>query len=387
MASGVRTLELAKSLNKLGVETIVFSPYEESRTTKDGIRVVKVPTFFSTLHIDSLIYSASRRFYYSHALQRLVIKSSKCLLGGQFQLSSGLADFFKKFNLDIIQAEQDNAALTLLPIRSKLGIPLVLDLHGIWPEELLSAAAISEDSKDWNELQATMNHIVENVDLTVCLSDAMKEYVLSHYNNNSRKVAVVPPGGRVFCKERSERPLPWKITYAGIVSYRKHVDLFVRSMPHVKKEIQNVEFGITKKGDLLKQIQSMANSLGVQPNYFWYSNLEKTLEYLSSCHIGVLPTTNDESSRISMPSKLFDYMSVGLPIIANDVGGWTDIIKKNNLGRISKDDPVDFANCMLDLLYSPEELVKCGSNGIDMIKNTYNWSKSAETLMGYYKAL
>src|SRR5450756_2204078 len=124
MASGVRTLELAKSLNKLEVETIVFSPYEESRTTKDGVRVVKVPTFFSTLHVERSIYNASRRFYYSHALQRLVIKSSKHLLGGQFQLSSGLADFFKKFNLDIIQAEQDNAALTLLPLRSKLGIPL-----------------------------------------------------------------------------------------------------------------------------------------------------------------------------------------------------------------------------------------------------------------------
>ena len=386
MASGVRTIELAKALNELGVESIIFTPYEKNHI-KDGVKIVNVPTLFSTIGMEKPFYHVTRRVYYSSALQKFVIKLSNRLSNGQINVSSKLLTILKESDLDILQAEQDNAAMALLSTHSKLKIPLVLDLHGIWPEELLAAAAISENSKEWNDLQATMNHIVENVDLTVCLSDAMKEYVLSHYNTNSGKVAVVPPGGRVFCDECSERCLPWKIIYAGIVSYRKHVDLFVRSMPHVKKEMQNVEFGITKKGDLLKPIQSMAKSLGVQPNYFWFPNLQKTLEYLSSCHIGVLPTTNDESARISMPSKLFDYMSVGLPIIANDVGGWTNIIRKNNLGRISTDDPVDFANCILDLLSSPEELAKRGSNGIDMIKNTYNWSKSAETLMGYYKAL
>lgn len=158
-------------------------------------------------------------------------------------------------------------------------------------------------------------------------------------------------------------------------------------MPHVKEKMPNVEFGVTRKGDLLKPLQEMAKTLGVEPEYFWFQNLEKTLKFLSSCHIGVLPTTNDVSSRISMPSKLFDYMSVGLPVIANDVGGWTDIIKKNNLGRVSRDDPVDFANCILELLSDPEELIKCGNNGIQLIKNTYNWSASAVTLLDCYKEL
>ena len=58
MASGVRTLELAKSLNKLEVETIVFSPYEETHTTKDGVRVVKVPTVFSALHVENQFYNS-----------------------------------------------------------------------------------------------------------------------------------------------------------------------------------------------------------------------------------------------------------------------------------------------------------------------------------------
>jgi len=88
-----------------------------------------------------------------------------------------------------------------------------------------------------------------------------------------------------------------------------------------------------------------------------------------------------------MPSKLFDYMSVGLPVVANDVGGWTDIIKRYNLGRISEDNPINFANGIIELLSNPEELIRCGHNGIRAIKETYNWSKSADLLLTCYKRL
>lgn len=45
MASGVRTIELAKSLRNIGVESVIFSPYERTRK-KDGIEVVNVNKLF-----------------------------------------------------------------------------------------------------------------------------------------------------------------------------------------------------------------------------------------------------------------------------------------------------------------------------------------------------
>jgi glycosyltransferase involved in cell wall biosynthesis len=386
MASGVRTLELAKALGEMEVESVIFTPYERTQI-KDGLKVVNVPSLFSTLGIENQLYQATRRIYYSKVLQRFVIKISKRLATGRIKPPSKLLSILQEYDLDILQAEQDNAAFMLLSTQTNLDIPLVLDLHGIWPEELLAAGAIYENSSEWKELQTIMKNTVCNMDLTVCVSDAMKQYVLTNYEADPSKVAVVPPGGRVFCEQYSERALPWKVVYAGIVSYRKHVDLFVKSMPYVKAKIPNVEFGITKKGDLIKTVYELAKTLGVEPKYFWFQNLVETLVFLSSCHVGTLPSTNDTSARISMPSKLFDYMSVGLPIVANDVGGWTDLIKKNNLGRVSRDSPADFANCILELLSDPEEVVKCGSNGIQLIKNTYNWSASAASLLDYYKEL
>ncbi|MDT8782462.1 MAG: glycosyltransferase family 4 protein [Candidatus Bathyarchaeota archaeon] len=386
MASGVRTIELAKALSNLGVEPIIFTPYEHSHF-RDGVQIVNVPTFFSYFGIEHQFYNFTRRVYYSRELQKIVVKLSKKMTSGRVQMPSKLKSIIADSNLDILQAEQDNAALMLLSSGLNIDIPLVLDLHGIWPEELLAANAICEGSKDWIELQTTLKSIVDNVDLTVCLSDAMKNYVTTNYEARESDVAVVPPGGRVFCSEYSIRDLPFKVIYAGIISYRKHVDLFVRSMPYITQSIENVEFGITKRGELLGSIQKLAKSVNVQPAYFWFEDLKKTLKFLSSCHIGVLPSTNDTSAKLSMPSKLFDYMSVGLPVVANDVGGWTDIIKRYNLGRISEDNPINFANGIIELLSNPEELIRCGHNGIRAIKETYNWSKSADLLLTCYKRL
>ena len=386
MASGVRTLELAKSLQKIGFEPIVFSPYERTHV-RDCVKVVNVPTLFSTLKVESIAYYVSRRVYYSRTLQKLVIKVSKKLAAGGLSGSLKLEEMLKKFDVDIVQAEQDNAALLLLSIRQKLGLPIVLDLHGIWPEELLAAAAIRKDSKDWKDLQSLMEYVVNNVDLTVCLSEAMKEYVLSNYGVQSNKVVVVPPGGRVFLNSYNERPAPPKVVYAGIVSYRKHVDLFVRSMPYIMSRKPDVNFYITKRGDLLSQIQGLAENLKVNPVYFWFNDLQETLRFLFSCHMGVLPTTNDTSSRISMPSKLFDYLSAGLPVVANEVGGWTDIIKNNGVGKVTMDQPEDFAKGILELLDAPEKMAESGRRGIELIKTVYNWDVSAKLLAQNYKKL
>ena len=88
-----------------------------------------------------------------------------------------------------------------------------------------------------------------------------------------------------------------------------------------------------------------------------------------------------------MPSKLFDYLSVGLPVVANDVGGWTDIIKDNNLGKVTSDSPKAFASGILELLKSPDEIANCARRGIELIEKKYNWDVSAGLLMKQYEKL
>ena len=216
------------------------------------------------------------------------------------------------------------------------------------------------------------------------ISDLATSY---NYTVNANKVVVIPPGGKIFLDDYLKRKTLPKVVYSGIVSYRKHVDLFINSIPYVKRMFSDTEFFITNKGDLLNSIKKLAENLNINPTYFWFEDLEKLLVFLSTCHIGILTSTNDVAARMSMPSKLFDYLSVGLPVVANDVGGWTEIIKENNVGRVTSDDPKDFAQNILELLNDPQELEQIGRKGIQLIKSVYNWDVSASLLKDAYKKL
>jgi len=386
LASYVRVKELAISLKKLDVEPFIFTPYEKTQVTRDGIQVIQISSIFSKLGLQSPFYQFSRRLYYSRALQKCVIK----LMAKKMGDTAGMFDLFevlKQYQLDVVQAEQDNAALLLLPLRDKLDIPMVLDLHGIWPEELVAAGTISEGSREYATLQNIMQHVVANVDLVIALGEEMKRYLVSNYDSVSSKTVVAPPGGRPRIGEIQERSLPPKIIYAGTVTYRKHVDLFVESMPFIRNSQEKTTFFITRKGDLLLQIQKLAQQLQVSPEYFWFSNVDEMFEFMAQCHVGVLPTTNDTSSRISMPSKLFDYFSVGLPVVVNEVGGWTEIIRENKAGVLTANDPKDFARGVLRLLDDPGMMAECGKRGLDLLRRKYLWDNSAKILFNEYRKL
>jgi len=386
LASYVRVKELAISLEKLDVEPFIFTPYEKTQVSREGIHVIHISNVFSKWGLQSIFYQFSRRLYYSKTLQRFVIKLVEKKMGDTARMFD-LYELLKRYKLDVVQAEQDNAALLLLSLGDKLDIPLVLDLHGVWPEELVAAGTISEGSNEYAALQKIMQRIVANVDLVIALGEEMKRYLVSNYDSVSSKTVVAPPGGRPRIEEIPERSLPPKIIYAGTVTYRKHVDLFVKSMPFIRKRQEKTAFFITRKGDLLRQIQKMAEKLHVAPKYFWFPNVNEMFEFMARCHVGVLPTTNDVSSRISMPSKLFDYFSVGLPVVVNEVGGWTEILRENKTGVLTTDDPKDFAMGILQLLEDPSMMSEYGKRGLDLLRTKYLWDNSARVLLNEYKKL
>jgi glycosyltransferase involved in cell wall biosynthesis len=184
------------------------------------------------------------------------------------------------------------------------------------------------------------------------------------------------------------RVKPFKVVYAGLVAYREHVDLFVRSMPFVKGFGDGkVQFFITNKGEALKEIKRLAGRLGVCPRFFWFDDYGMVNGFLSKCHVGVLPSSNDLARRMGTPVKLFSYLSVGLPVVANDIGGWTGIIKEEHVGIVTSDDPKEFGEALMDVLSDSKAMQSYVTNCLELIKKKYNWDESARVLLGIYRGL
>lgn len=389
LGSSVRIKELAISLSRLGVKALILSPYERDHIMEGDIQVKSIPNVAYRLRFSPLVYRLSRFIYYNKFMVRRLLTKRKFQRFVANNITLGAFDVIKKNEdaVDIIQAEQDIAIMPALKLGEKVGVPVVVDLHNIEAEELVAAGVISRDSREFGVLQRQMAEALSQVDAVIVVSEQMKRYIHSEYGISNNDICVVPPGGRPKIRQVMERPFPPKVIFAGSVSYREHVDLFVESMPIVLNKKDDVKFYITRKGEDLKRIQKMSRRLQVDPEFFWYPDENELYKFMALCHVGVLPSTNDVARKIGTPAKLFVYMSVGLPVVANDIGGWSNIIIQENVGILTKDNPQSFSSAIINLLEDTDQRLSCGRRGLNAIKTKYSWDNSAKILHTLYKRL
>jgi glycosyltransferase involved in cell wall biosynthesis len=146
----------------------------------------------------------------------------------------------------------------------------------------------------------------------------------------------------------------------------------------------SAKFYLTRKGENLKKIRHLASELRISPEFKWFSSSRFFFEFLKSCDVGVISSTTNKARMMAYPQKLYDYLSVGLPIVANEIGAWTKIIKENRVGIVTDNNPKAFANGILEFLQNPELIHECGQRGIDLVRRDLNYYKSAERLLDVY---
>jgi colanic acid biosynthesis glycosyl transferase WcaI len=206
----------------------------------------------------------------------------------------------------------------------------------------------------------------------------MKSYIHEKYSvKHNKRIIVVPPGGPVLSLTPNNARHN-NVVYAGLVNTNEHVDLFAQSIPFVK---HSASFFISNKGDnMVNHIKKITKG-NPAVNWFWIKKRGEILDFLSRSKIGVLPSSNNICRQIGTPLKLFDYMACGLPVVANHIGGWTELIEKEGVGLLSKDDPTDFAQS-IDMLLGDDSLWhKMHNSAINLIKTKYNWQRIVDDVL------
>jgi glycosyltransferase involved in cell wall biosynthesis len=88
----------------------------------------------------------------------------------------------------------------------------------------------------------------------------------------------------------------------------------------------------------------------------------------------------DLDRRVGYPSKLLNYMSVGLPVVANRSGPLTDVIQKEGFGVVTDDSAEDFARGIVALLRDPKRGRECGDRGLELFKARYDSAQAVRRL-------
>ena len=109
-------------------------------------------------------------------------------------------------------------------------------------------------------------------------------------------------------------------------------------------------------------------------------------EFYNSSDICLIPLKNIELFKAFIPSKMFEIMACGVPIIASLEGEAAQILKHSNAAKVVKPDNSDeIAAAILYLINNKDEYNLMKANGPEFVEKNYSRDKLAEKYLELLK--
>ncbi len=184
-----------------------------------------------------------------------------------------------------------------------------------------------------------------------------------------------------------------KIIYLGAMSRIRGLVEVIEAFALVvgkHPDWQLVLLGQTRPASFEDELKAVARQRGIESNVTFipwvpYDEKEKLSSQASIGIITYLPYSNNTSC---LPNKLFDYMLVGLPVVASNFPLYREIVEPNRCGLIvDPSRPSDVAEAMMYLVEHPDEARAMGERGRRAVREVHNWGNESEKLCHMYQAL
>ncbi len=148
-----------------------------------------------------------------------------------------------------------------------------------------------------------------------------------------------------------------------------------------------VSLTVVGSGDVVPCLKLRANKLGIgdRVKFIQTVSWEKLISYTKTADIGMcLEKDTNLNYRYSLPNKLFDYISAGIPVIASNLPETRKIIMENNLGVIIESvTSENISKALYELKNDPERLKEFRLNAISASLRL-NWEIESKKVVEFY---
>jgi glycosyltransferase involved in cell wall biosynthesis len=112
------------------------------------------------------------------------------------------------------------------------------------------------------------------------------------------------------------------------------------------------------------------------------------LSRLATARVGLVVLHPERGYKESLPIKLFEYMSAGLPVIASDFPYWRELLDPIGCAVfVNALDPKQIAAAIDDLLGDEERAQEMGQLGAAAVRERLNWEHEEQKLLDLYRRL
>ena len=177
------------------------------------------------------------------------------------------------------------------------------------------------------------------------------------------------------------------IGYVGVIGQQEGLDLLIDAAAHLTGPMgrRDVHFGIVGGGPELPVVEAEVVRRGLE-EFFTFTGRapdDLLLDMLNTADICVNPDRATPMNDLSTMNKILEYMTLKKPIVQFDLREGRESAGPASL-YARKNDPVDFAEKIAELLDDPDRRAEMGAAGRARILDRFSWDHSAPALLAAY---
>jgi glycosyltransferase involved in cell wall biosynthesis len=308
-------------------------------------------------------------------------------------LSGGLvaARWFRK-RYDLVYVHNMPDFLVYSALWPKLfGAKVVLDLHDPMPELMRTIFEIPEASASVRLLKGLEKRSMAFADAVVTVNLACAKLFAAR-SCSPKKITVVmnSPDEEIFrfcqAKARSGDQIDKKrfvIMYHGSLVQRNGLELAVEALDRVRRSIPNVQLRIYgSQNSFLDRVMKSVQDRGLEPyvQYFGSKMSEQIAEAIEECDLGIIPNERSIFTEINTPTRIFEYLSLGKPVITPRAPGISDYFPDQSLIYFDLGNAADLAEKIEWAYCHPKEVTEITRRG-QVVHRSHTWSEERTMLI------
>jgi len=289
---------------------------------------------------------------------------------------------FHRFDL-LVSNDLDTLLPNFLVSRLK-GIPLVYDSHEYFTgvPELQNRHFVKWV---WRSVEGL---IIPRLRYFITVSDPIAEQYLAEYG--IRAVTVMN------CAAVSDKINPLtrrelNITEGQLIIILQGAGINIQrggeELIDAMSGLENVFLLVVGSGDVFDLLQEKAAALALTGRVRFVNKLPwaEMMRYTKAADVGLsLDKNNNMNYRFSLPNKLFDYISAGVPVIAGDLPEVTRIITDHTCGIIIPQISPEEIIQAIKLLKSNPDLLNVLKQNAQAASVTLNWENESQKVKTIY---
>ncbi len=275
-----------------------------------------------------------------------------------------------------------------------LGKKFIFDHHDINPE--LYEAKFGRRDFFYKIMLLWERLTFKTADISIATNDSYRKIAIERGGMDPKKIFVVRSGPKLD-RLKILPPVPelkkgrkFLIGYVGVMGKQEGIDYLLKAASYLIKDKgrTDIQFGLVGGGTELESMQSYAKELGISDYVTFTGRVpdKEMLEVLNTADICVNPDVANEMNDKSTMNKIMEYMALGKPVVQFDLIEGRFSAQEASL-YAKKNDEIDMAEKIIELLDSPERRKKMGEFGRNRVLNKLEWKYEAPKLLQAYDDL